>query len=177
MSKPNCRNIEYLLHKKVNQSRRKSGLNGLNSDKKLRGIARYHSYRMSKRKMIWHGDNVFRASKLIKNPLESVIGGVLIVLGFFIHYIFIIIGIVLLIISGRGYIGASGENVAMMPVGRVRGFKHSIRNGREIASALHKNWMNSLGHRKNILNGKFKLIGIGVKNRGKYYYATQVFYG
>lgn len=41
---------------------------------------------------------------------------------------------------------------------------------------IHKSWMNSKGHRANILNGRFTQIGLamGKSKKGNYYY-TQVF--
>ncbi len=71
----------------------------------------------------------------------------------------------------------SGENVAMMPKGRVKGFKGQIQSDRDLARALHRTWMNSPGHRKNILTSGFKKVGIGVKRGGNIFYATELFYG
>ena len=73
--------------------------------------------------------------------------------------------------------GTSGENCAMMPKGHVRGHKKIISSDKDIALALHKNWMRSSGHRANILNRTFKRIGIGIWRKGNKFYATQVFYG
>lgn len=42
----------------------------------------------------------------------------------------------------------TGENIAM-------GYSDSIE--------AHEGWMNSLGHRQNILNGEYKTLGVGVK--------------
>lgn len=39
-----------------------------------------------------------------------------------------------------------------------------------------ENWMNSEGHRKNILSTNFDSIGIGVYQSGNRVYATQEFY-
>jgi len=38
------------------------------------------------------------------------------------------------------------------------------------------NWMNSEGHRKNILSTNFESIGVGVYKAGNRVYATQEFY-
>ena len=40
---------------------------------------------------------------------------------------------------------------------------------------IHRGWMNSPGHRANILNPKYNAIGIAVVRRGKYLYAAQNF--
>ena len=42
--------------------------------------------------------------------------------------------------------GAAGENIAA---------------GQPTASSVHQAWMNSSGHRANILNGSFARIGVG----------------
>lgn len=69
----------------------------------------------------------------------------------------------------------SGENVAEVPMGRVRGFRHRISSERDVALALHRMWINSPGHRANMLNPRFRQVGIGVHRRGNRYYATQLF--
>jgi uncharacterized protein YkwD len=57
-----------------------------------------------------------------------------------------------------------GENVA-----RNKGYKSP--SGKAVME-----WMKSSGHRKNILNEKFTLTGIGIaKDESGYYYFTQVF--
>ena len=146
--------IEYLILKQVNISRRKQGLTTLRNSGGLRFIARRHSGKMALRGRIWHGQNVHMASKYVSSGfLESLFG--------------LFIGL------SSGY---SGENVAMMPKGNVRGIGR-ISSDKDVALALHKTWMKSPGHRKNILDGRFNKIGIGVKRRGNMFYATQVFYG
>ena len=69
----------------------------------------------------------------------------------------------------------SGENCALMFRGRIRGFKHEIKTERDVARALHRQWMNSSGHRENILNSGYNYVGIGVHTKGHSYYATQLF--
>lgn len=71
--------------------------------------------------------------------------------------------------------GTSGENVALMHSGMVRGFNHELKSAKDIAWALHTSWMNSSGHRANILSSDFSNLGIAVVNRGSGYYATQLF--
>ncbi len=69
----------------------------------------------------------------------------------------------------------SGENVAEIPMGKVRGFRRRISNERDVALALHRMWINSPGHRRNMLDPRFRQVGIGVHRRGNRYYATQLF--
>lgn len=75
----------------------------------------------------------------------------------------------------RIHCSCAGENVAMMPTGKVRGVRHRISSERDVALALHRGWMNSPGHRRNMLDPKFRQVGIGVHRRGNRYYATQLF--
>lgn len=55
-----------------------------------------------------------------------------------------------------------GENIAM---------------GYPTAEAVMDGWMNSDGHRKNILNSDFTKIGIGVYSSGGTLYWVQLFVG
>jgi hypothetical protein len=71
--------------------------------------------------------------------------------------------------------GTAGENVALMHKGRVKGFKKLIHSEQDIARALVRNWMNSPGHRANILNTEFGSLGVGVARNGSGFYATQLF--
>ncbi len=66
-------------------------------------------------------------------------------------------------ITGSGYVG---ENCFMYPSGRYDG---------RTARKLVQGWMNSPGHRANILNPKYSKIGIGIVTKGRYTYATQIF--
>ena len=62
--------------------------------------------------------------------------------------------------AGISY-GAAAENIAA---------------GQKTAESVVKAWMNSDGHRKNILNANYKKTGIGVVNGGSYgIYHTQLF--
>ncbi|MBR5527713.1 MAG: hypothetical protein IKV97_01830 [Clostridia bacterium] len=64
--------------------------------------------------------------------------------------------------SGASYRGA-GENIAM---------------GQTLADEVMDDWMNSQGHRENILNGSFTKIGVGlhIGNDGRYYWAQMFTY-
>ncbi|WP_319642625.1 CAP domain-containing protein [Methanovulcanius yangii] len=73
----------------------------------------------------------------------------------------------------RGYY--AGENCAVISTGYVKGFKREIISDQDIAYALHKIWMGSPGHRKNILENNFYRVGIGVHRKGSKFYATELF--
>lgn len=62
---------------------------------------------------------------------------------------------------------AWGENIAYI---------QGINNNSALATQFMDNWMNSSGHRANILSTNFSSIGIGVYKIGNTYYATQEFY-
>lgn len=49
------------------------------------------------------------------------------------------------------------------------------RNPKAIALRLHVSWIKSPGHRKNIINPRFKFIGVGVKRTRNSFFATQIF--
>ena len=136
-------------------ARKNRNLGILRSNLGLKNLARSHSSKMAKRQKIWHGDGVYQAkNRITKKGILEFISNILI-----------------------PYSGYSGENVAMLPLGRVKGIRGSIRSNRDVAKAFHKMWMKSPGHKRNILNSRFSLIGIGIKKRGKSFYATQIFYG
>lgn len=154
MGRNSCRHIEKLIFRYVNRSRTKRKISRLKFDSGLRFLARRHSKKMSKRGRIWHGGNVHKAHKHIKRGFIEEL------LGFF--------------LGGRGM---SGENVAMMYKGRVRGRRGKVSSDKDIARSLHHIWMRSHGHKSNILNSNFTRLGVGLKRRGKRFYATQLFYG
>ena len=62
---------------------------------------------------------------------------------------------------------AWGENIAYI---------QGINSNSDLATKFMDNWMNSSGHRANILSTNFRSIGIGVYKIGNTYYATQEFY-
>lgn len=57
---------------------------------------------------------------------------------------------------------AAGENIAM---------------GQETPQEVMNSWMNSPGHRKNILNPDFTELGVGIASNGSSLYWTQMFIG
>lgn len=62
---------------------------------------------------------------------------------------------------------AWGENIAYI---------QGNSNNASLADQFMTNWMNSQGHRENILSGNFTSMGVGVYKIGNTYYATQEFY-
>ena len=68
-----------------------------------------------------------------------------------------------------GYPGnTTGENIYKYPVARGQ---------RRLAKLLVAGWMNSPGHRANILNETFDYLGVGMRESGGYVWATQNFGG
>ncbi|WP_297637657.1 CAP domain-containing protein [uncultured Clostridium sp.] len=61
---------------------------------------------------------------------------------------------------------AWGENIA---------YVDSTSNAESIANTIMSNWMNSPGHKANILSTRYTQIGVGVYKIGNKYYATQEF--
>lgn len=183
MTKNSCRNIEKQVLFYVNRARKKRCLSGLKHDKGLTHLAKRHSAKMAKRRRIWHGGNVRIAEEYVKvkerdysSLGERVIGWIFTVFGYLLQSS----GLVEFGKDLRGAaIGVRAENVEMMSKGRVKIGRHvrDIRTDKDIARALHDNWMGSSGHRKNILTQEFKKIGIGIKRNGNGFYATELFYG
>ncbi|WP_183546215.1 CAP domain-containing protein, partial [Methanococcus maripaludis] len=78
---------------------------------------------------------------------------------------------------GDGYYATGiGENIAKMPTGNVIGIGYVSDDAESIAKAIVDAWMDSDGHRANILNFQYTNMGIGVAFDGTYYIATQNFY-
>ena len=62
---------------------------------------------------------------------------------------------------------AWGENIAYIG---------GVTDPTALANQFMTNWMNSQGHKENILSTKFSSIGVGVYKIGNKVYATQEFY-
>ena len=76
----------------------------------------------------------------------------------------------------------SGENIANAGMGNenMEGIEYHPHNGAEMADMDHDSMMNhdaqsNWGHRRNILDPNFKLIGIGVRRSGSQYYLAEDF--
>ncbi len=68
----------------------------------------------------------------------------------------------------RSLIGLSGENIWM-------GKGHDTADSRKLAEKIVEDWMNSPGHRANILRDNYTHLGIGVSVKGDEIRATQNF--
>lgn len=70
-----------------------------------------------------------------------------------------------------------GENLARMPTGTVAfiGYINPV-DWKAIADAIMQSWLESSGHRKNMMDHYADRIGIGVSFDGHYYYAVQEFF-
>ena len=152
MSKNRCKEIERWIVKNANVARKKRGISPLRTNTGLMRVARNHSRNMARNKRLWHGNGVYiaRHSLSIRSLWD--------------------------LLKCFFYSGMSGENVGLMFTGNVRSLG-KIKSNKDIAHAQHRIWMRSSGHRKNMMNPNFKLIGVGVVKRGKGYYCTQLFYG
>ena len=70
------------------------------------------------------------------------------------------------LIKGKTELSYIAENCYMFPAKRYDA---------HVAKELVKGWLESPGHRTNLLNPKFKRTGIGIVVRKGYVYATQLF--
>ncbi|MBT6402112.1 CAP domain-containing protein [Candidatus Woesearchaeota archaeon] len=79
-------------------------------------------------------------------------------------------------LSGGWYSEGIGENIGSMPTGSVEGFGYVSSDADSIAEAHVNSWMESPGHRANILEPGYDRLGVGVAYDGIYYMATQNFW-
>jgi len=68
-----------------------------------------------------------------------------------------------------------GENIFQMPEQLV--IPGPLLTPEELAAEITQSWMESPGHRQNILESRFTYTGIGITKKGIYYYVTQIFEG
>lgn len=69
--------------------------------------------------------------------------------------------------SYPGLVRGSGENIARYPV--------VVGSDQDLARRLVDGWLDSPGHRANIMRTSFTAIGAGITQSGRDVYATQVF--
>ncbi|WP_435175397.1 CAP domain-containing protein [Halorussus sp. AFM4] len=149
--------VEKLIHKYVNERRTEHGLGTLSFDTDLREIARYHSRDMAENDYFSHTspDGETRADRYEKFGYDCRA----------------------YITDTRYYTG--GENIAYTyydtDVRADWGTVH-YTNADDLAAGIVRQWMNSQGHRENILTEAWNNEGIGVyvTAEGKVY-ATQNF--
>ncbi|NOR59476.1 MAG: hypothetical protein GQ469_02420, partial [Methanosarcinales archaeon] len=148
------KDIEKSIFKYTNDQRKKRGLNELIWDDKLADIAREHSLDMVTNDFLDHinlmGENPTDRATRHKYPIKKYLGG-------------------------RTYSIGIAENIGSMPTGNVEGIGYIYSDVDSIGKALVDSWMASSGHRENILNPEYDVIGVGVAFDGQYYVATQNF--
>ena len=152
---PNIGEIEQLIFKYTNDERRINGKNPLKMDNKLTVIARTHSEDMAKNNYFSHinlnGDDPTERAEKSKYPTKKDS-----------YYGYYMVGI--------------GENIGEMPTGNVVGVGYVSNTADDIAKRCVEMWMDSFGHRENILESDYTNIGVGVAYDGEYYICTQDFW-
>ena len=155
VSKPNTSDIELDILKYTNIERRNNGLKELVLDQSLSQIARSHSQDMAQNNFFSHinlnGEDPTARAKVAGYPLFKQL-------------------------SNGFYTEGIGENIGKMPTGDVVGIGHVSNNADSIANAQVESWMESPGHRENILNSNYDKIGVGVAYDRTYYISTQDFW-
>lgn len=147
--------IEQAVFSLTNQERQAQGLPALQWDAALASIARAHSQDMAANNYMSHTnlrgqDPTARAVAAGYQVRRSMGGG--------------------------WYTAGIGENINMMPTGNVVGHGYVNNDPQSVARAMVQGWMNSPGHRENILRAQYARIGVGVAYDGTlYYYGTQNF--
>jgi uncharacterized protein YkwD len=141
---PETYDIENIVFSKVNEERRKRGLNTLKFDSELSKVARLHSLDMITRNFFEHDnpDGEDPTARAIKS-------------GYNVHKEL-----------GNGWFSDGiAENIGEMPTGDVQGHGY-ISSSEDVAEAMMEGWMNSPGHKANILNIEYDTIGVGVAYDG-----------
>lgn len=151
----NTNDVEKLILKYTNEERRKYGLKDLVWDDQLALIAREHSEDMAKNNFFSHtnlkGEDPTARAQRHGYPTRKPLGGGVYAVGI-------------------------GENISKMPTGNVEGYGYVSNDADSVAKATVRSWMESLGHRDNILNTSYDKIGVGVGYDGTYFFATQDFF-
>ncbi len=146
--------IERSILSCTNRERQKQGFPALQQDAALAAIARAHSQDMAKNNFFSHtnlrGQDPTARAIAAGYDVRRDLGG------------------------GRFSIG-TGENIDRMPTGDVAGHGYVDNDSVSIAQAMVLAWMNSPGHRQNILHTRYARIGVGVAYDGTYYIGTQNF--
>lgn len=75
--------------------------------------------------------------------------------------------------SHDGVPSSCGENIAQIPLGNVRSL--GFVQKQNVSQKFVTTWMRSTGHRENILRGSYHAIAVGVYQKGRKYYAVQLF--
>ncbi|MBD3263397.1 hypothetical protein GF374_03390 [Candidatus Woesearchaeota archaeon] len=147
--------IEQAILKYTNAERKKQGLSALSWDSKLADIAREHSLDMANNNFFSH-DNLRG-----EDPTARAIRN-----GYNVHKE----------LGGGWYSEGIAENIGKMPTGSITGGGYVANNADSIAKAHVDSWMDSPGHRANILEKDYTRLGVGIAFDGTYYVGTQNFY-
>lgn len=146
---------EKLIFNYTNRVREKNGLEKLVWDDDLAEIAREHSNDMIERNYFDHvnpsGETPTKRALRHRCVLKKELGN-----GY--------------------YTEGIGENLSMMPAGNVKDFGYVEDKSDSLAKAHVVSWLNSPGHRKNLLEPSYNRIGVGISFNGTHYYATQNFW-
>ena len=156
LSKPiSISDVENAILKYTNEVRKNNGLSELKQDDNLGRIAREHSDDMVKNDYFDHvnlnGEDPSDRAKRTGFTKRKQSGG-------------------------GWYSEGIAENIGKMPTGNVVGVGYVLNNADSIAKAHVNSWMESPGHRANILNKQYTNLGVGVSYDGLYYVATQNFW-
>jgi uncharacterized protein YkwD len=151
---------ERYVHQYINEERTERGLEPLDFDTELREVARYYSARMAKEDFFAHTapDGESLGDRYDRFDYECQVE------------------------MGNGRIATGGENLAYTyyesPV-RTESGVEVYGSERELAQGIVNGWMNSTGHRENLLRPYWENEGIGVyaieENGGLRVYATEHF--
>jgi len=156
LGRVNTVDIESAILLYTNEERQKHGAAPLTWDDQLSTIARQHSQDMVNNNYFSHdnqqGDDPTDRARKHGYSLRKDLGG-----GWFSEGI--------------------GENIGQMLPGDVAGVGIVINTADAIARAQVDSWMNSPGHKQNILNPQYSKLGVGVAHDGHlYYFSTQDFW-
>lgn len=162
----NAEVIGRQIHEKTNMERRRAGLPELAWNPALASAATGHSADMARRNYFSHkSKGLFRRSDLRDRTTRAGHSG-----------------------------GLVAENIAMLPTYRSQQYGTSVQNGQyrnwvqtdgctydQLSDWAMEQWMNSPGHRANILHPGLRSLGVGValgqKDGVPYVYLTQNFAG
>lgn len=146
--------VEKAILKYTNVKRKSRGLSTLKWDAKLATVARDHSLDMVENDFFSH-DNLKG-----EDPTDRAIRH-----GYNVHKE----------LGGGWYSDGIAENIGQMPTGDVEGMGYVSSDADSIGEAHVESWMDSPGHRANILESQYDILGVGCAYDGLYYTCTQNF--
>lgn len=146
--------IEQAILKYTNQERKNNGVPELKWDGKLAEVARSHSLDMVQNDFFSH------TNQKGEDPTARALR-----IGYNVHKE----------LGGGWFSDGIAENIGKMPIGSVQGVGYVSSDADSIAKAQVNSWMDSQGHRQNILDSKYSNLGVGVAYDGQYYVSTQNF--